>query len=108
MDILLKIIPELTQGQWFGHGLIFILNITLFVLARPLLNLIAPHQNNEAKIKIFRALNVLVLLLHFLDLILTGTNSNYRHYFINLGYSLMVIYAAVSYTHLTLPTTPYV
>ena len=95
MDILLKIIPELTQGQWFGHGLIFILNIALFVLARPLLNLIAPNQNNDAKIKIFRALNILVLLLHVLDLVLTGANSNYRHYFINLGYSLMIIYAGM-------------
>jgi len=75
--------------------MIFILNIALFIFARPLLNLIAPDQDNSTKIKIFRALNVLVLLLHVLDIILTGTSSNYRHYFINLGYSLMIIYAGM-------------
>ena len=78
-----------------GHGFIFALNITLFLLARPILNLIAPGEDNSSKVKIFRALNVLVLLLHLLDLILTGTTSNYRHYFINLGYSLMIIYAGM-------------
>ena len=78
-----------------GHGLIFALNIALFIFARPLLNLIAPDEDNKSKVKIFRALNVLVLILHLLDLILTGTASNYRHYFINLGYSLMILYAGM-------------
>jgi len=85
----------LSQTEWMGHGLIFALNIALFIFARPLLNLIAPGDDNSSKIKIFRALNVLVLALHLLDLILTGTASNYRHYFINLGYSLMIIYAGM-------------
>jgi len=78
-----------------GHGLIFALNIALFIFARPLLNLIAPDEDNSSKVKIFRALNVLVFLLHFLDLILTGATSNYHHYFIKLGYSLMIIYAGM-------------
>ena len=95
MDLIQKIIPELTQGEWLAHGLIFILNIALFLFARPLLNLIAPDQDNSSKIKIFRALNVLVLILHSLDIIITGATSNYHHYFINLGYSLMIIYASM-------------
>ena len=95
MDILQNIIPDLSRGEWIGHGFIFSLNIALFILAKPLLNLVAPDQNNETKIKIFRALNVLVLLLHALDIILSGANSNYRHYFINMGYSLMIIYAGM-------------
>ena len=95
MDILQNIIPDFTHGQWVGHGLIFFLNIALFILAKPLLNLIAPSQDNTTKIKIFRALNVLVLLLHVLDIILTGTSKNYHHYFINIGYSLMIIYAGM-------------
>ena len=78
-----------------GHGLIFALNIALFIFAKPLLNLIAPSEDNTSKVKIFRALNVLVLLLHFLDIILTGATSNYHHYFIKLGYSLMIIYAGM-------------
>jgi len=86
---------ELTQGERFVHALVFVLNIALFLLARPLLNLVAPGQDNEAKIKIFRALNVLVFLLHVLDLILLSTTSNYRDYFLNLGFSLMIIYAGM-------------
>ena len=78
-----------------GHGLVFALNIALFIFAKPLLNLIAPSEDNTSKVKIFRALNVLVLLLHFLDIILTGATSNYHHYFIKLGYSLMIIYAGM-------------
>jgi len=95
LDILQNIIPQLTQAEWIGHGFIFSLNILLFIFARPLLNLIAPGEDNSSKIKIFRALNVLVLALHLLDLILTGATRNYHHYFINLGYSLMIIYAGM-------------
>ena len=95
MDFLLNIIPKLTQGEWFAHGFVFLLNIVLFIFARPILNFVAPNQNNDTKIKIFRALNVLVLLLHGLDLILVSVTSDYRNYFINLGYSLMIIYASM-------------
>jgi len=95
LDILQNIIPQLSQTEWIGHGFIFSLNILLFIFARPLLNLIAPGEDNKAKIKIFRALNILVLALHLLDLILTGAARNYHHYFINLGYSLMIIYAGM-------------
>ena len=95
MDILQNIIPQLSQAEWLGHGLIFALNIALFIFAEPLLNLIAPGEDNKSKVKIFRALNILVLLLHFLDLILTGTATSYRNYFLNLGFSLMIIYAAM-------------
>ena len=95
MDILQNIIPQLSQTEWLGHGLIFALNIGLFIFAKPLLNLIAPGDDNKSKVKIFRALNVLVLLLHFLDLILTGTATSYRNYFLNLGFSLMIIYAGM-------------
>lgn len=95
MDILQNIIPQLSQTEWLGHGLIFALNIALFIFAKPLLNLIAPGDDNKSKVKIFRALNVLVLLLHFLDLILTGTATSYRNYFLNLGFSLMIIYAGM-------------
>ena len=95
MDIFSNIFPQLTQTQWMGHGLIFALNIALFIFAKPLLNLIAPGEDNGSRVKIFRALNVLVLLLHLLDLILSGTNTSYRNYFLNLGFSLMIIYAGM-------------
>lgn len=95
MDLLHNIVSGLTQGELFLHGFVCFLNIALFLLARPLLNLVAPDQDNSTKIKIFRALNILVFLLHILDIILLNTTTNYRNFFINLGFSMMVIYAGI-------------
>jgi len=55
LDILENIIPQLSQAEWMGHGLVFALNIALFIFAKPLLNLIAPSEDNTSKVKIFRA-----------------------------------------------------
>ncbi len=96
MDALNWLIPELTHSERLLHGFIFILNIGLFILAKPILNLVAPNQDNKTKIKMFRALNVLVLLLHILDLTLRRAGGGtYQSYFINLGLSLMIIYAGI-------------
>lgn len=95
LDVLKNLIPQLSQTELLGHGFILALNIALFVFARPILNLIAPADDNKSKVKIFRALNILVFLLHILDLILSGTATSYRNYFLNLGYSLMIIYAGM-------------
>ncbi|MEP1230649.1 MAG: hypothetical protein ABJG88_08225 [Litorimonas sp.] len=96
MDAVNWLMPNLTQSELFQHGFIFILNIVLFIFAKPILKLVAPNQDNKAKVNIFRALNVFVLLLHVLDLILRKTGGeSYESYFIDLGLSLMVIYAGV-------------
>ena len=96
MDLLNWLIPELTHSEQLQHGFIFVLNIVLFIFARPILSLAAPNQNNKTKVKIFRALNIFVFLLHILDLVLRKTGGQaYESYFINLGLSLMVIYAGI-------------
>ena len=96
MDALNWLIPELKQGEQFLHSAVFILNIVLFIFATPILNLAAPNEDNKNKIKIFRGLNVLVLILHGLDLVLRKMGgSAYQSYFIDLGLSLMVIYAGI-------------
>jgi len=90
------LMPELTTSEQITHIFVFILNIVLFIFAKPILNAVAPNQDNSTKIKIFRALNVLVLLLHVLDLVLRRTGGEaYQSYFINLGLSLMIIYAGM-------------
>ena len=83
--------PQLTQGQWTLHILIFAINLILFLFAAPLLKLIDP-DTKSVKIRMFQGLNLLFFGLHAADLLLLGANSNYQHYFINLGYSLVVIY----------------
>jgi len=58
LESLQWLLPELTAHEQLSHGFVFVLNIVLFIFAKPLLNLVAPNQDNKTKIKIFRALNV--------------------------------------------------
>jgi len=90
-----SLLPELTQTQWFFHGLVFACNILLFLFARPILNLVDSGRDNDAKIRIFKSLNVLVLFLHAVDLIILSRDSNYEHHLIKIGYSLMSVYGAL-------------
>jgi len=96
LDSLQWLLPELMPGEKFLHGFVFILNIALFVLAKPIFDLTSPNQDNKTKINICRAVNVFVFLLHILDLVLRRLNvDGYESYFINLGLSLMAIYTGV-------------
>lgn len=95
MESLTWLMPQLTHQQWIGHGFIFAINITLLLFARPILNLIEANRNNSATLRIFQSLNVLVLLLHVIDLTLLRFSQNYENYFINLGLSLMTVYAGL-------------
>lgn len=95
METLSWLLPELSRGQWIAHILIFVVNISLLVLARPMLNLVESNRNNEAKIRIFNSLNILVLILHILDLVLLKLSANYENFMVNVGMSLMSVYAGV-------------
>ena len=61
MDTLSWLLPDLSQSQWLAHGLVFFINISLFIFARPIVNLIDSNRQSEAKVSIFRSLNILVL-----------------------------------------------
>ncbi len=77
-------------------SLLFILNIVLLVLARPILNAIAPNQDNAVKIRIFQSLNLLVMILQIIDFSLRRSGAGYEGgYFIKLGISLMTLYGGV-------------
>lgn len=89
------ILPELSHTHWVLHILVFAINISLLLGARPIVNLVDPDKNNETKVSIFRTLNVLVLVLHAIDLFLLSLNKSYEHYFIRLGLSLMTVYAGL-------------
>jgi hypothetical protein len=86
------VIPNLSNGLWFLHACIFALNIALLVFARPFINLIEHDQTSESKVRVFQALNVLVLILHVVDLLFLSLNIGHENYFIRLGLSLMTIY----------------
>ncbi len=89
------LIPELSNTQWLIHGSIFLTNITLLIFARPILQLIEAERDSDTKLKIFLTLNILVLILHVIDLAFLRVSNNYENYFINLGLSLMTLYAGM-------------
>lgn len=89
------LIPQLSNTQWLIHGIIFVVNISLLVFARPILNLIEADRDNDNKLKIFQALNILILIFHAIDLALLRVSNNYENYFINVGLSLMALYSGL-------------
>ncbi len=95
MDTLTDFLPSLSHTQWLLHLTVFLLNIGLLVCARPIVRLIDPDKENETKVSIFRALNILVLILHAIDLTFLGLNKSYEHYFIRVGLSLMTVYGGL-------------
>lgn len=95
MSSLSWIIPELSRAEWMTHACIFTINIALLVFARPLLNIFDANRNNETTLKIFRYLNILILILHVLDVAFLSISNQYENYFIKLGYSLAAIYCAI-------------
>jgi len=95
LDSIGWIIPELSNAKWLIHGLIFLTNLCLLIFARPILNLVEGTEASATKLKIFRTLNILVLVLHTIDLAFLRVSDNYENYFINLGLSLMAGYASL-------------
>lgn len=89
------ILPELSHTHWMLHIIVFAINVGLLLAARPIVNLVDPDKNNETKVSIFRTLNVLVLVLHVIDLVFLSLNKSYENYFIRLGLSLMTVYAGL-------------
>lgn len=95
MDSLSWLLPTMSPAEWAVHLLFFLFNISLLLLARPILDLAEDGEVSETKLKVFTSLNILVLVLHGIDLVLMQLTPDYESYFINVGLSLMTIYAAM-------------
>ena len=103
MDFVNSLVSELTSSERLGLNFLFFLNVILLLLARPIVNFISPNQDNKTKIKIFQALNLLVIAFQIIDFALRQSFPNYGKslgtseggYLSDLGISLMVIYGGV-------------
>jgi hypothetical protein len=96
LEFLRELLTELTSGDRPVLSVLFFLNIILLFLSRPIINFIAPGQDNKTKIKIAQALNLLVLALQVVDFGIRQTFASYESgYLIKLGLSLMIIYTGV-------------
>ncbi len=86
---------SMTDAEIVAHIAILVVNIALFVFARPILHLVESGKDVDTKVRIFRSLNILVFILHLLDVLLLAANRDYQHYFIKLGLTLMTFYAGL-------------
>jgi len=86
---------DFSTTEWVIHALIFAVNFTLFLTARPIVTWISGGEEKLIKIRIFKTINVLLLILHGLDFILVGTYPSYQNDFIRIGLSLTLIYASL-------------
>jgi len=95
LDIVAWLIPELNRTELIAHGLIFFINISLLLLARPLLGILESGEQNKTTLRIFRSVNVIILVLHLLDFSVLRFSDHYEHAFIKLGLSLAAIYTSL-------------
>lgn len=96
MEFLNGLLSELTSGDRPVLSALFFINIILLVLSGPIVNWVAPNQDNKTKIKIAQLLNVLVLLLQIFDFALRRSFADYDGgYLVNVGISLMILYTGV-------------
>ncbi len=95
MSPLAWLLPELSQTEQLIHATIFIVNLALFLFARPLLSIIDASREADTRIRILRGLNLMVLALQAMDLVLLRTTSDYQHYFIKAGLSVMALYGGL-------------
>lgn len=96
MEFLKDLLGELTSGEYPIVSFLFFLNIILLLLSRPIINFLAPDQDNKTKIKIAQALNLLVLIFQVIDFGMRQSFDWYGDgYLRNLGISLMVVYTGV-------------
>ncbi len=88
-------LPQLSNTEWLFHLIVFVINIGLFVFAKPIINFIDGDRESGIKVTLFRALNGLVLILHFSHLVFLQLNNSYENLFSHLGLSLITLYLSI-------------
>lgn len=90
------LIPQLSHTEWSVHIAILVVNLGLFLFAKPLLFSMDSGRENDSRARILRWLNVMVMILQCLDIILLRVvPEDYQHYFIKAGLSLMAVYGGL-------------
>lgn len=96
MDFIQDLFRDLISGDQPMFSLLFFLNIVLLIIARPIINFLAPGQDNKTKVKIAQSLNILVIIFQIVDFAMRQSFIGYEGGFlVKLGGSLMVIYTGV-------------
>ncbi len=109
MDTIANLFPDMGQTQILIQMTIFIVNILLFLFAKPILSLIDPVGATDPKVRLFRAVNIFVFGLQLIGLFMLWANlgqlggveivdgveqelKTSSNFLRNMGYSIMAIY----------------
>ncbi len=109
MDFIAQLFPDMGQTQIMVQMTIFIVNILLFLFAKPILMMIDPVGATDPKIRLFRAVNIFVFGLQLIGLFMLWANlgpaggieivdgveqelKTSSNFLRNMGYSIMAIY----------------
>ncbi len=86
------LLPELTSNEWAFHLCTMFISILLLIFAEPIFSIFERTRNQTIGLRIFKALNLLVIFLHLVDLVVLRLHSQYERYLVNLALSLLILY----------------
>lgn len=88
-------LPNLDTIEWTGHIAILLWSMLMVVLSGRLFSMVENTSSTMLKMKAFRSLNFLVVVLLLLDLFLLRFHQDYEQLFSKFGLSLFTTYAAI-------------
>ncbi len=93
--ILSWFLPDLSTIEWTGHIAILLWSVLMVLFSGRLFSMVENTSSTLLKMKAFRSLNFLVIILMLADLFLLRFHQNYEQLFSKVGLSIFTIYSAV-------------
>lgn len=93
--ILSWFLPNLNTIEWTGHIAILLWSALMIMFSGRLFMMVENTSSTMLKMKAFRSLNFLVVILLLMDLFLLRFHQNYEQLFSKFGLSLFTIYSAI-------------
>lgn len=93
--ILSWFLPNLSTIEWTGHIAILLWSVLMILFSGRLFSMVENTSSTMLKMKAFRSLNALVVILMLVDLFLLRFHQNYEQIFSKLGLSIFTIYSAI-------------
>jgi hypothetical protein len=84
-----------SEAELGAHLSVFFVNLALLIFSKPIIGLFKTGSEGDSQLTIFRALNLLFMLFHVLDVLLIIFHKDYQNLFARLGWTLVTIYVGV-------------
>ncbi|WP_156492686.1 hypothetical protein, partial [Oleiphilus sp. HI0080] len=88
-------LPNLNTIEWTGHIAILLWSAMMVIFSGRLFTMVENTSSTMLKMKAFRSLNFLVIILMLLDLFLLRFHQNYEQLLSKIGLSLFTTYSAI-------------